>query len=64
MTEEEIKRKELKKQKRKRAQQKKKAKWCEAKINTFVYATGLPLDIQSDELKEFFNRCGAIMIDP
>ena len=33
-------------------------------MNTFVYASGLPLDITMDELHQFFNKCGAIMIDP
>ena len=33
-------------------------------MNTFVYASGLPEDISADELKEFFNKCGAIMINP
>lgn len=33
-------------------------------MNTFVYVSGLPNDITLDELKEFFNKCGAIMIDP
>ena len=33
-------------------------------MNTFVYVSGLPLDIDEDELKAFFNKCGAIMIDP
>ena len=64
MTEEEIKKKEQKKQKRKRSQQKKKAKWFEARMNTFVYVSGLPLNIDEEELKVFFNKCGAIMIDP
>mgnify|MGYP000923657906 CR=1 FL=1 len=33
-------------------------------MNTFVYVSGLPLDVDEDELKTFFNKCGAIMIDP
>ena len=33
-------------------------------MNTFVYVTGLPNDISVDELKTFFNKGGAIMIDP
>lgn len=33
-------------------------------MNTFVYVSGLPNDITLDELKEFFNKCGAIMLDP
>ena len=33
-------------------------------MNTFVYASGLPTDITVDEIKTFFNKCGAIMIDP
>ena len=33
-------------------------------MNTFVYASGLPSDIDFEELKLFFNKCGMIMIDP
>jgi len=33
-------------------------------MNTFVYACGLPDDVDEAELKEFFKKCGAIMIDP
>ena len=64
LTEEELKKREQKKQKRKRAQQKKKAKWFEARLNTFIYVSGLPLDIETEELREFFCKCGVIMIDP
>ena len=32
-------------------------------MNTFVYAQGLPLDIDQDELKEFFTKCGVIRFD-
>ena len=63
LTEEELKKRELKKQKRKRAQQNKKSKWFAAKMNTFVYATGLPLDIDLDECKDFFAKCGVIQLD-
>ena len=44
--------------------QKKKQKWFEAKTNSFVYASGLPQDITQEELKEFFTKCGVIMLDP
>lgn len=33
-------------------------------MNTFIYVSGLPLDIEAEELKLFFNKCGAIMLDP
>lgn len=33
-------------------------------MNTFVYASGLPHDTDLDEIKAFFNKGGAIMIDP
>lgn len=33
-------------------------------MNTFVYASGLPSDVDFEELKLFFNKCGMIMIDP
>lgn len=46
MTEEELKKREQKKKKRKKQQLKKKAKWFEARLNTFIYASGLPLDIE------------------
>ena len=32
-------------------------------MNTFVYATGLPLDIDQDECKDFFAKCGVIQLD-
>ena len=63
LTEDEIKKQEKKKLKRKRAAQKKKGKWFAAKMNTFVYVNGLPLDITEDELKEFFTKCGVIRLD-
>ena len=63
LTEEEIKKREQKKQKRKRAAQKKKGKWFAARMNTFIYVNGLPLDITEEELKEFFAKCGVIRLD-
>lgn len=33
-------------------------------MNTFIYVSGLPNDIDIDELAAFFKKCGAIMIDP
>ena len=33
-------------------------------MNTFVYVSGLPLDITEAELKEFFTKCGVIRLDP
>ena len=63
LTEEEIKKREQKKQKRKRAAQKKKGKWFAAKMNTFIYVSGLPLDVALEELKDFFAKCGVIRLD-
>ena len=33
-------------------------------MNTFVYVSGLPLDITMEEIKEFFAKCGVIRLDP
>jgi HIV Tat-specific factor 1 len=40
-----LRKKEARKQKKKKQQQKKKQKWFEAKMNTFVYVSGLPEDV-------------------
>lgn len=41
----------------------KKKKWFDNKLNTFIYVDGLPLDTNSEEIKEYFNKCGAIKLD-
>ncbi|KAM1251326.1 hypothetical protein ACFX2I_033708 [Malus domestica] len=38
--------------------------WFELKINTHVYATGLPDDVTVDEVVEVFSKCGIIKEDP
>lgn len=43
---------------------KKKAKWYSARLNTNLYATGLPRDVTLDELKAFFEKAGVIRLDP
>lgn len=55
--------KERNKKKAKRQAEKKKEKWYSAKINTFIYISGLPLDITEEELKEFVNKAGVLRID-
>ena len=62
-TEEDAERKEQRRLKRKRAQQNKKQKWFESKQSTFVYATGLPKDVQIEEVTDFFKKCGRIAKD-
>jgi RNA recognition motif-containing protein len=58
-----LKKREQKKLKRKRAAQNKKKKWFDARLNTFVYVQGLPLDVTEDELMDFFKKCGVLKID-
>lgn len=64
MSEEELKQRELKKQKKKRYQENKKRKWYQSKMNTYIYIQGLPDDVTEAELKEYFGRCGVIRLDP
>ena len=32
-------------------------------MNTFIYVSGLPLDVALEELKDFFAKCGVIRLD-
>lgn len=41
----------------------KKKKWFENKLNTFIYVDGLPLDVNLEEIKEYFKKCGVIKLD-
>lgn len=49
-------------QQRKR-DKKKKDKNAPAKRNSSVYVTGLPAEIQTEEVIEYFNKCGIIKKD-
>jgi len=40
-----------------------KKKWYKPKINTNIYATGLPQDIKEEEVVEFFSKAGIIRLD-
>ena len=42
---------------------KKKKKWYTPKINTNIYARGLPGDIDIDLMDEFFSKAGIIRLD-
>ena len=44
--------------------EKKKEKWYNARINTFIYISGLPFDISEEELKEFVCKAGVLRVDP
>lgn len=63
MTAEQIKKIQKNKKKTKKAAEKKKQKWYQAKINTYIYVKGLPLDITSERIDEFFSRAGLIRRD-
>jgi HIV Tat-specific factor 1 len=54
---------EKNKKKAKRQAEKRKEKWYCPKINTFVYISGLPLDITEEELKDFMTKAGILRID-
>lgn len=54
---------EKNRKKTKKQAEKKKEKWYNAKINTFIYVSGLPLDITEDELKHFAIKAGVLRID-
>ena len=64
MTAEEIKLREQKRLKKKRYQENKKRKWFQTKVNNYVYVQGLPTDINEQELKDHFIRCGVLKLDP
>lgn len=51
------------KKKAKRAAEKKKEKWYQAKINTYIYVSGLPHSITIEKIDEFFSRAGVIRKD-
>ena len=42
----------------------KKRKWYQTKVNNYIYVQGLPDDINEQELKDYFVRCGVIRLDP
>mmetsp|Transcript_45279 Transcript_45279/g.73742 ORF Transcript_45279/g.73742 Transcript_45279/m.73742 type:complete len:511 (-) Transcript_45279:181-1713(-) len=50
-------------EKKKKKKKKKGEKWVSAKINTYVYVSGLPDDITSDEIVEHFSKCGILKPD-
>jgi HIV Tat-specific factor 1 len=58
-----LQKREKNRKKAKRQAEKKKEKWYQAKINTFVYISGLPQDITEEELKEFVIKAGVLRID-
>ena len=51
LTEEQLIKREKNKKKARRQAEKKKEKWYISKKNTFIYISGLPLDITEEELK-------------
>ncbi|KAH9101527.1 hypothetical protein AeMF1_021750 [Aphanomyces euteiches] len=51
------------KPKKRKKSKKKKSKWTASKQNTWVYITGLPLDITVQEVHDHFNKCGVIQKD-
>lgn len=55
--------KERNRKKTKRQAEKRKEKWYQAKINTFIYISGLPQDITEEELKDFAVKAGVLRID-
>jgi HIV Tat-specific factor 1 len=63
LTEEQLIRREKNKKKARRQAEKKKEKWYNAKINTFIYISGLPFDITDEELKDFVSKAGVLRID-
>lgn len=63
LTEEQLAKREKNKKKAKKQAEKKKEKWYNAKINTFIYISGLPLDVTEEELKEFVSKAGVLRID-
>jgi len=64
LTDEQRKKIEKGRKKAKKAAEKKKQKWYQPKINSNIYARGLPEDITHDDMKEFFSRAGILRLDP
>ncbi|KAL4434883.1 hypothetical protein ABPG74_021222 [Tetrahymena malaccensis] len=64
MTAEQIKKIKRNKKKAKRQAEKKKQKWYQSRVNTYIYVKGLPHSITEEKLDEFFSRAGVIRKDP
>ena len=59
--------KELERRKKHKEKQEANAKpegWFDLKTNTSVYVTGLPDDVEVEEVKEVFSKCGIVKSDP
>ena len=54
----------MKKQKKKRYRQHQKEKWYKPKINTNIYITNLPPNIDEAQFLKFFSKAGIIRLDP
>lgn len=63
MTAEQIRKIQRNKKKSKRAAEKKKQKWYQSKINTYIYFSGLPSHIDVQAVDDFFSRAGLIRKD-
>ena len=64
VSEEQMKLRELRKQKRKRNAENRKKKWFNQKVNTYIYIQGLSGDTTVEELSDYFKKCGMIKLDP
>ena len=54
---------ERKKRKKEKQREKKKQKWYSSKVNSNIYVTNLPSNINEHELFEYFSKCGFIRKD-